>query len=274
MVLLSGKISNTFLFLLYIAATVLLLMDKGYNTYEIQLFQAKSFLDCAVDNDNDKHTCFSAYNLVRSVIIPVHMLLITIFTVASFCRMGVLLVHHNHDLNIFAYVDGIFINTLVFSLICMLGGIQEVKFLSLVIICEFCIEVLYTYHDFYLDTSVTQKLYVTTWLIQLVLWSIIIISSGFYIANSYQLPIYIPLIVYTSIGLHILTKIFHARFFYHLVPKKLGYDIVETLNSIRIKEPYYIDWLNSWTNILTLLQRGLLLLFYILLSKNYKITYV
>lgn len=274
MVLLSGKLSNTILFLLYASATVFLIIEKNFNNYEVQLFQAKSFLDCAVDNDDDKHTCFSAYVLIKSVIAPVHILMITIFCIATVCRIGILIVHQNHSLNIFSYVDNIFTNTLVLFVICIVGGIQEVKFLSLITTAVFCVELLYTYHDFFIDSEITTKLYITIWICQCVVWSVIVISTTFYISNSYQLPIFIPCFVYFGLGFNLLYRFFHARFFYHLVPKKLGYDIVETIQSIQNQEPLYLDWFNSWTNILIFIQRSLLFLFYVLLTKNFKITYV
>ena len=279
MVLFSGKISHLVLFCFYITASILLISESymsqhHINHYEIELFQAKSFLDCEVDHDNNRNTCVSAYTLVPSIKLPIQIFLTTAFGLAALFRLGMFAVHQNHSFSVFKYMDNVSVNTILIFTMCVIGGIQEVKFISVITIAIFCIELLYAYHDFNLDTSITTSLYITTWILQVTIWFVILLATGFYVVNSHQLPIYIPLYVFIGIGFHIIAKLFHARFFYHLVPRKIGYDSIKTYETIRQTIPYYIDWSESWANIIYLLQRGCLIIFYVLLAKDYRIIYI
>ena len=274
MVLCSGKISKAFLCITYFTISILLITDIKINNFYIQLFQAKSFIDCDVDLDNSTHTCVSAYTLERSIKVPIQTIVASSFALASIFQFCLLVIHQSRDISIFKYLDNIIVNSINYFLICIIGGIQEVKFLILLITCVFCIELLYTYHDYNLDTAITSKLCFTLWIIQFCIWIIIFFSTGFYVLNSYPIPTFIPLYVYYGLAFILFIKVFHLRFYYYLIPKKIGYNQVETHETIKNSSPLYYDWLESWCNIAYLLQRCGLAAIYYYGSKEYHITYV
>lgn len=274
MVLLSGRITKIVIFLIYgVLGSLIILSEKLRNT-KIQLFQAKAFLDCDVDNDNDENTCVSSYTLDRSIEIPLQVFVACAYIISSLSYFLMIVVHVNHELSIFKYVDNILSNTIFMFTFALIGGIQEVKFLAILTTCIFTLELLYAYHDFNLDTSITGKLFITIWILQIVIWTTIIVSTALYIVNAYPIPWFIPTYVYIGLTFNIMIRIFHLRFYYHIIPKKLGYNRVETYKTIQQEQPFYIDWSESWTNTMFLLQRisiGMILHFGL---NQYKISYI
>jgi hypothetical protein len=274
MVLLSGKVSRFFISLIYIGISILLFISKKIKHHYIQLYQAKAFFDCGVDNDINENTCVSAYTVQRSVKVPLNMVFQAAFIFAAIFNLLILMVHSQHDISIFRYLDNILVNTTTLFIICIVGGIQEVKLLIVISSSILCLEILYAYHDYNLDTSMTTKLAIIMWITQVVIWCTIIFSNITYLMNADGIPIWIPCMVYSGLMFMFLVRFFHIRFYYHIVPSKIGYEITDTYETIKSSYPYYIDWLESWSNILYVIQRCSMVLFYYLLPSNFEINYI
>lgn len=265
MVLFIGSLTRVILFTVYTSLAIVFLLNPSVSKYKVQLFNAKAFMDCSVDNDNNPYTCISSYTMVKIIKIPINILISSAFLFSAFFNIVILLVDLRY---IVRHIENIIVNTLIISLISIMGGIQEIKFLSILIACIISMEFMYFYHDFDND-NMSIKLYASIWIIQFMTWFIIILSNIYYIANSYPIPFFIPSFVGVGLFFMFVIRILHFKtYYFYVIPTNKGYGTIDK------DEAYYVNWLESWTNIIYLVQRVSMACILFYGSIDYQITYI